>query len=589
MGHTAPVIVSSALEDTAAARKARGAFFTPPNLARFVVQWALRTPLDNVLEPSCGEAAFLLAAAEQVSELADRQPALTGLDADPALAAARGHLDGVELHEPSAQRAEVLLRAAGHRSNVEPGDFFDVEPTGTYDAVVGNPPYVRFQDFAGDARARSRKAALRAQVPISDLASSWAAFTVHAALFCRPGGRLGLVLPAELLSVNYASGVRRFLMERFSTVRLVLFTERVFPGVLEEVVLLLADGYQQGPAEHCELVQARNAEELVDARPTTAVRPGSGSGAGGPAVRTWTPDPIDGKWTTSLMPGDALEDYKTVLDAGAFTGLQSWGETTLGMVTGNNKYFALTRARAHELGLEPEELLPLSPPGSRHLRGLRYAAAAHTELTWRGSATLLFRPPDEPSPAAMDYIRAGEDDQVHQAYKCRVRKPWWRVPLLPPADMLLTCMNADTPRLTTNLARVHHLNSVHGVYLRPEHREAGMELLPLAALNSMTLLGAETVGRSYGGGMLKLEPKEADLLPVPTPATVAAAAANLRAVSPQVAAKLRNPRGLLDAVRLVDEALLIDHLQLRRPQVRALRDAHAELAARRAARGKPAR
>jgi len=73
-----------------------------------------------------------------------------------------------------------------------------------------------------------------------------------------------------------------------------------------------------------------------------------------------------------------------------------------------------------------------------------------------------------------------------------------------PADLLLTYMNADTPQLTTNRAKAHHLNSVHGVYLRGELREAGQRLLPLGSLTSMTLLGVETVGRAYGGGMLKL-------------------------------------------------------------------------------------
>ena len=112
---------------------------------------------------------------------------------------------------------------------------------------------MRYHDFVGEARARSRAAALRAGVRLSRLASSWAAFTVHAALFLKPGGRLGLVLPAELLTVNYAADVRRFLMARFARVRLVLFTERVFPGVQEEVVLLLAEG--AGPTDRCELYQ----------------------------------------------------------------------------------------------------------------------------------------------------------------------------------------------------------------------------------------------------------------------------------------------------------------------------------------------
>lgn len=538
-------------------RKARGAFFTPQALCRYVVEWAIRSPTDDVLEPSCGEAAFLLAAGDRLETLAQRSEG------------ERGRLDGVELHEDSAREAEELLAQAGHIVRVTAANFFAVPPTSSYDVVVGNPPYVRYQDFAGQARARSRAAALRAGVSLTGLASSWAAFTIHSALFLRPGGRLGLVLPAELLTVNYAAEVRRFLMERFRKVRLVLFNERVFPGVLEEVVLVLAEGYSQGPAAECELHQMRNAADLV--------------GSGG-VCRVWKPHPIDGKWTPSLMATEALEAYIS-LESAAFTRLQAWGETTLGMVTGNNRYFALNAQRVAELGLAPHELLPLSPPGSRHLRGLTYSPQAHQAMITAGARTFLFRPAGEPSRGAWAYLESGEQLGVHQAYKCRVRSPWWRVPLVKPPDLFLTYMNADTPRLCTNRKRAHHLNSVHGVYLRPEHRGVGLDLLALAALTSMTLVGAETVGRAYGGGMLKLEPKEADLLPVPSPAVVEAAQDSLRAIQPQVAARLRRPSGLLDAVKLVDDVLLVSELGIPRSEVKALREAHGELSARRVARG----
>lgn len=61
------------------------------------------------------------------------------------------------------------------------------------------------------------------------LALSWAAFAVHAALFLRPGGRMGPVLLAELLSVNYAAEVRRFLFGSFARVDLMLFTAAAPP------------------------------------------------------------------------------------------------------------------------------------------------------------------------------------------------------------------------------------------------------------------------------------------------------------------------------------------------------------------------
>jgi N-6 DNA Methylase len=40
-------------------RKARGTFYTPVPVARFIADWAVRSPNDAVLEPSCGEAVFL--------------------------------------------------------------------------------------------------------------------------------------------------------------------------------------------------------------------------------------------------------------------------------------------------------------------------------------------------------------------------------------------------------------------------------------------------------------------------------------------------------------------------------------------------
>nr|WP_205857590.1 N-6 DNA methylase [Phytoactinopolyspora endophytica] len=543
-------------DDTAERRKARGAFFTPPALCDYVVDWAVRSADDVVLEPSCGEAAFLLSAAERLAKLGTT-----------AAGPAAGELHGVELHEDSAEDALGLLRSAGHDARVKVADFFTVTPQPVYDAVVGNPPYVRYQGFNGDNRTRARAAAMRAGVALTGLASSWAAFVVHSALFLKPGGRLGLVLPAELLTVNYAAEVRRFLMERFRVVRLVLFTERVFPGVLEEVVLLLADGFDEGPTDHCELFQARNVDDLPQA-----------------VGRLWRPAAPESKWTASLLSTEALAAVARLTEHGQFGILHDWGETTLGMVTGNNRYFTMSREAAERHGISRSELLRISPPGSRHLRTLTFSTPAWRELGAAGSATYLFRPPGEPSPQAQRYITSGEAVDVHHAYKCRVRNPWWRVPLVPPADLFLTYMNADTPRLSTNRARVHHLNSVHGVYLKPELTKTGMDLLPIGSLNSMTLLSAETVGRAYGGGMLKIEPKEADLLPVPAAELLENARAELTARKPQVARALSNGR-VTDAAAIVDEVLLVDHLGLRPSEVSALREAHAELNSRRVARG----
>ncbi len=115
-------------------------------------------------------------------------------------------------------------------------------------------------------------------------------------------------------------------------------------------------------------------------------------------------------------------------------------------------------------------------------------------------------------------------------------------------------MNADTARLTTNAVGARHLNSVHGVYLTDEHRELARNVLPIASLNSMTLLSAELVGRSYGGGILKVEPREADRWWMPAPGLLAQHRDALAVMKPRVQ-RLLQARNLLAAVDLVDRVL----------------------------------
>ncbi|WP_043224864.1 Eco57I restriction-modification methylase domain-containing protein [Burkholderia glumae] len=541
-------------DDTPALRKERGAFFTPDEITRFVANWAIRTSRDRVLEPSAGDAAFLVAAVDRLRALAP-------------VGNSRPAVDGVEIHAHSARVADKRVRDAGGKARILHSDFFAVEPNPTYHAVIGNPPYIRYQDFSGEARARSREAALRGGVSLTGLASSWAAFTVHSAMFLQRGGRLGLVLPAELLSVNYAAPVRRFLFSRFREVELVLFDEQVFPEAEADVVLLLADGYLEGPAEHATIRQSKNAADLVSL------------GAG----QIWRPTDPAAKWTSSLIDPKAIEPMHELLQRDVFTRLELWGDTTLGIVTGNNKYFTLSPQRVKELGLRRNELLRLSPPGSSHLRGLELSSAMLTKLGREGHATYLFYPSDPPSPEAAAYIEDGHRTGVDTAYKCRVRRTWYQVPLVPAADLLLTCMNADTPRLTANEAGARHLNSVHGVYLAEQHRTLGRELLPLASLNSVTLLHAEIVGRAYGGGILKIEPKEADLWAMPSAALIACRADALRAIKGAVADLLTEGK-LLDAVEMVDKIILQGHGEITTKQVKHIRQARAELAHRRTMR-----
>lgn len=537
--------------DSLALRKARGAFFTPPPIAAFMAEWAVRQGSDVVLEPSCGEAEFLQQAAERLSQL--------GTSKEDA----SGQLHGVELHEASARAAEQRLRKEGFAPRVAIGDYFDFEFSKKFDAVLGNPPYVRYQHFSGINRAKSLQAALAQGVRLSGLASSWAAFVLHSAAHLKPDGRLAFVLPAELMSVSYAKEIRAFLLRRFAKIRIVTFEERVFPGVLEDVVLLLAEG--SGGARFFELHQTKNAQSLAAAT----------SG-------TWTEhSPVAGeKWTSALVAQDAFAAYGRVC-AADFETLSSWGRAYLGAVTGNNRYFSLRDEDVARLGIPASELVRISQPGSRHLRGLEFTEAAWRAELAEGARCLLFYPGTSPTAAAAAYIEQGAREGVSRTYKCRLRQPWWRVPLVQAPDLFLTYMNHDRPRLVTNAAKVHILNSVYGVALHNGRKTIGRRVLPVACLNSITLLGAEIVGRAYGGGLLKLEPREADMVPLPSLRLVQEKLEDLEAIKPQLGRALRS--GNVGAATSMVDGILLAHLSS--DELNHIRVAREVLFRRRKARG----
>jgi hypothetical protein len=277
--------------------------------------------------------------------------------------------------------------------------------------------------------------------------------------------------------------------------------------------------------------------------------------------------------------------YEEQVNAHHFDVMLDWGETYLGAVTGNNKYFTLTHADANRLKIPMEELIPISPPGSAHLKGLALSERAWQRLADDGSPCYLFAPSHRPSRASLRYIAEGEKGGVNKAYKCKVRDPWWMVPRVQRPDLLFTYMNHDRIRIVRNAAGVHVLNSIYGIKLAPERRAVGQELLPLCALNSLTLLGAEIVGRSYGGGMLKHEPTEVDALPVPSFDTVSCVASRLRLLQSQVAGLMRR-NDVSPAIDIVDRAILHEHLGLSDSAIESIRMARATLVQRRLGRGR---
>ncbi|OBI22798.1 lactate dehydrogenase [Mycobacterium sp. E2327] len=514
----------------ASADKVRGGYYTPAPVARFLARW-VREAGPRIVEPSCGDGAILR-----------------------ELASLGGRVRGVELIADEAAKA----RRFGPVDAESLFTWLAGVEAGGWDGVAGNPPYIRFGNWASDERDPALELMRREGLRPSRLTNAWVPFVVAGTVLVRDGGRVGLVLPAELLQVGYAAQLREFLLGRFSEITLVTFERLVFDGVLQEVVLFCGVA-GPGPAR-MRTVHLADAAELAHADLET----------------DWAPALLheNEKWTKYFLDPAAIELLRALKASPTMTRLGSLADVDVGIVTGRNSFFTFTDERARELALTPQ-CVPLVSR-SAQLTGLIYDSDCRASDLAAGHRTWLLDAPPEPADAALlAHVRAGEAAGVHRGYKCSIRTPWWITPSLWMPDLFLLRQIHRAPRLTVNTVAATSTDTVHRVRLAP-----GVDAGSLAAVfhNSVTFAFAEIVGRSYGGGILELEPREAEQLPIPPPAYAGADLA--------CDVDLLLKAGEVDkALDVVDRHVLIDGLGLSPGVVTQCRAAWASLRDRRTGRG----
>jgi len=212
-----------------------------------------------------------------------------------------------------------------------------------------------------------------------------------------------------------------------------------------------------------------------------------------------------------------------------------------------------------------------------------FTKADWARLRDAGERVWLLHPESEEPEGLRRYLELGVEQGVPAAYKCQVRTKWWRPPAVAAPDFFFTYMSHRFPRLVANGAGATFVNSMHGVRLRPDAPRMARQALPMLALNSVTMLGAEIHGRSYGGGVLKMEPREAAALPMPKPDLLTKAWEVLRPERDKLDRQLREGRWT-NVVARVDEVLLRIVGGLNADDVREIHEAAQELRARRLVR-----
>lgn len=336
------------------------------------------------------------------------------------------------------------------------------------------------------------------------LTNIWVPFVVGATETLGENGRLAMVLPAELLQVSYAAQLRRHLVDSFRSITVVACNELFFREAEQEVVLVLAEGKRQPSAAKCSvaMLQFDRVEGVLGQSPDAALARR--------AAKRVRHDRE--KWLKYFLGPTQIGLLRRLRESPQVSQLSEHASVDVGVVTGNNDFFLLSADMVQQWGLK-DHTVPLFGR-SAQLPGAIAAQSDWKRLAADGKRVcLLALNGDEdalPPKECEEYIAYGEQKGVNAGYKCSIRKRWYSVPSIWTPDCFLFRQIHDFPKVVANKTGATSTDTIHRVSCK-----ADRDLLVRNLYTHLFAASAEVEGRSYGGGVLELEPTEAERLLVP--------------------------------------------------------------------------
>jgi adenine-specific DNA-methyltransferase len=473
-------------------QKLRGGYYTPADLAEFLVRWVRDIQPSSILEPSCGDGVFFSALSE-VGGFEESIVTSFELDADEAKKAHSRSLD-------TSIKASVHVR-----------DFlgWSLENLGSggerFDAVIGNPPFVRYQYLPSEFQEYAARVFQELDCKFTKHTNAWVPFILASISLLRPGGRLAMVVPSEIIHVTHAQSLRTFLGEECRRLVVIDPQEIWFENTLQGAVILLAEKKRDRHdlSEGLGLYPVKNREFLNDHPAKVFAAPKAINGK-----------TVEGKWTRAFLDAETrnlLDELANHDDVHRFSDIAS---VDVGIVTGANKFFLVNDETVAEHQLN-EWAHPMFGK-SEHCPGIIYDKAQHKANSSQGKPTnfLWFKDSSvEANKSASAYIEQGTQEDLHTRYKCRIRSPWYSVPSVYSTEVGMLKRSHHAPRLILNKVGAYTTDTAY----RIRSFTTPAKTLVTNFINPLTALCAELEGRYYGGGVLELVPSEIERLLIPIP------------------------------------------------------------------------
>ena len=470
------------------ALREKGQFWTPDWIAEAMVAYVALNAPDHIFDPAVGTGAFFRAAKNATTE-SGASPKLLGFELDPnALNQAR--FNGLS--------SEDLAR-------VQIEDFILNPPRGPFKAIVANPPYIRHHRLPASIKRELRRiSAETIGTTLDGRAGLHIYFLLRALRLLDKNGRLAFIMPADTCEGVFASTLWNWIAKNYRINAVTTFAPSAspFPRVDTNPIIFMISN--QPPRD----------EFLW----TRCVRPQTD------ALKDWIASGFD-----NVISPD-LEIHARSLSEGLSTGLSrpptrfdadsptlgDFASVSRGIATGANDFFFLTSDRAAELGIPDDFLIP-AVGRTRDVPTDELTCDMIRDLDMKGRPTLLFSPDARPKevfpPAVREYLEYGENIGVHEKALISTRRPWHKMETRVPPPILFAYLGRRNSRFIYNSAAVVPLTGFLCVYPHdPEPNSA--RWLWRALQNPETLANLALVGKSYGSGAVKVEPRALEKLPI---------------------------------------------------------------------------
>lgn len=522
-------------------KKQLGAFYTPPALSDLISTWAITSSNDKILEPSFGGCGFLKSAAKRLKDIGvtKKNIPLYGCDIDPNAFRHLAHTVGnlVDL------------------SRFIKGDFLTLKKTKAwpehFDVVIGNPPYIPYQEINPRARKRAIADIKALGFDVDLRASLWVYFVALGLKYLSVGGKIAWVLPGSLLQANYAKPFVEFLGKKFQKVAVFQIRERLFldEGTDERTVVLLGYGYHganQSIAKDVSLVLCKSSDDLKAAIKNWEKQT---------EIKATCASPI-----LSLLSKDLQSVYFDLCAKTSCKQIKDFASIKVGLVTGNNEFFILNRTKAKTSKLNANLLSPVLAKFAS-VEGLLYSEANYKKSFKSDTNCLLVSARKSParSKKLEKYLKTYPQDDIESTSTFAKRKIWHSIEDKNIPSAFFPVMQHTGPFIALNEAKINCTNSIHRVYFKKGTPFYTQKLLAISLLSSFSQLSAEIEGRKYGSGVLKHEPREAEKIKILLPPNLDRALIN-EAFSQMNALLIA---GDLDKARSKADSFILKHSNVR--------------------------